>query len=286
MTDRILLGTHVSVSGGVHKAFERGARIGCETMQIFTKNSNQWTAKAFTEEDIQNYKIAQAKTTIQPVFAHAAYLINLCAINPATLASSRMAFIDELRRAHLLGLQGVIVHPGSHVGAGERDGINRIAESINLAHAETRRFPVHTVLETTAGQGTAIGYRFEHLKSIMEQVEDAGRVAVCFDTCHLFAAGYAIGTEKGWDSMMSDLAAVVGLEKLAAVHINDSRRECGSHVDRHEHIGKGMIGLKGFELLMNDPRLMTIPKILETEKSEDMHEDVENMAVLRSLVQQ
>jgi deoxyribonuclease-4 len=284
MTPTVLLGTHVSTRGGIHRAFERGTKIGCATMQVFTKNSNQWTGKAFTEEDIQNYKIAKVKSTIDPVFAHAAYLVNLCAANPATLIQSRSALIDELERAQQLSLRGVIVHPGSHLGAGEEEGIKRIAESIDVAHRKTPAFSTLTILETTAGQGNAIGYRFKHLRRIIDLVEDPRRVAICIDTCHLFAAGYPIGTDRGWHAMMNELEETVGLRKLVAVHVNDSKRELGSRVDRHTHIGKGLIGRRGFTLLMNDPRLASIPMILETEKSEDMHEDVENMRYLRSLV--
>lgn len=284
MIPGVLLGAHVSVSGGIHKAFERGTKIGCTTMQVFTKNSNQWTGKAFTEEDITNYKIAQGKSTINPVFSHAAYLINLCAVNPAILQRSRAAFIDELSRARALGLRGVIVHPGSHLGAGESEGIRRIAESVNIAHRQTAGLSPLTILETTAGQGSAIGYRFEHLERIIDHIVEPRRMGVCIDTCHLFAAGYPIGTEKGWHAMMKELDDTVGLQRLAAVHVNDSKRSLGSRIDRHDHIGNGMIGRLGFELLMNDSRLADIPKILETEKSEDMHEDVINMTFLRSLV--
>jgi deoxyribonuclease-4 len=284
MAPALLLGTHVSTHGGIHKAFERGMKIGCTTMQVFTKNSNQWTGKAFTEEDIQNYKIARGKSTIDPVFAHAAYLINLCATNPATLTQSRAALIHELERAQQLGLRGVIVHPGSHLGLGEKEGIGRVAESINIVHWKTPAFSSLTILETTAGQGSAIGYRFEQLRRIADRVEDRRRLAICIDTCHLFAAGYPIGTDRGWHAMMDELDETVGLRNLVAVHVNDSKRELGSHVDRHTHIGKGLIGRRGFSLLMNDTRLASIPMILETEKSEDMHEDVENMMYLRSLV--
>ncbi len=284
MNDTILLGTHVSVSGGMHTAFERGMKIGCATMQVFTKNSNQWAARPFTDEDIAKYKTARANATIQPVFAHASYLINLCATNPATLARSRAAFADELRRCGELQLEGLILHPGSHLGAGEQAGIQRIAESINAVHAQTTGSPVRTILETTAGQGTAVGYRFEQLHSILDLIDDRSRTAVCIDTCHLFAAGYAIDTEQGWESTMNEFDESIGMSLLAAIHVNDSKRERGSRIDRHEHIGKGAIGLRGFALLMNDPRLRSIPKILETDKSEDMHEDVENMALLRSLV--
>jgi deoxyribonuclease IV len=285
MTDHVLLGTHVSVAGGIHKAFERGEQIGCTTMQVFTKNSNQWAGKALTGEDIQSYKTASGKSTIDPVFAHASYLINLCATNPAILARSRTALADELLRCQTLGIRGLIFHPGAHLGAGEQEGIRKIAESINDVHSRTGPIAPLTILETTAGQGTAIGYRFDHLASVIERCAVPDRLAICLDTCHLYAAGYAIDTEKGWHAMLGELDTTVGLSRLAAIHVNDSKRELGSRVDRHEHIGKGKINPLAFRLLMNDPRLAAVPKILETDKSDDMHEDVENMAYLRSLLE-
>lgn len=274
----------MSISGGVHTAFARGQTIGCTTMQVFTKNNNRWKGKPLTDEDIQSYETAAANATIIPVVAHAAYLINLCAVNSSTLEKSREAFDDELRRCEALKIKALIFHPGSHVGAGEKEGITRIAESINHVHAATSGFRVLTTLEGTAGQGTAIGHRFEHLRSIIDLVDESGRMAVCLDTCHLFAAGYDISTEKGWDETMKEFDDIVGLNRLVTFHVNDSKRELGSRVDRHDHIGKGRIGLTGFRMLMNDPRLHDVPKILETEKSEDMHEDIENMETLRSLL--
>jgi deoxyribonuclease IV len=285
MTHHVLLGTHVSVAGGIHKAFERGEQIGCTTMQVFTKNSNQWAGKALTREDVQSYKTASGKSTIGSVFAHASYLINLCAMNPTILARSRIALADELLRCEALGIRGLIFHPGAHLGAGEQEGIRKIADSINDVHSRTGSIAPLTILETTAGQGSAIGYRFDHLASIIERCIVPERLAICLDTCHLFAAGYAIDTEVGWHAMLRELDITVGLQRLAAIHVNDSKREFGSHVDRHEHIGKGKINPLAFRLLMNDPRLAALPKILETDKSEDMHEDVENMAYLRSLLQ-
>ena len=283
MRHHLLIGAHVSTSGGVHTAFERGTQVGCTTMQVFTKNNNQWSGRAFSGVDIQNYKTAEAKSSIAPVVAHAAYLINCCATNPATLKKSRVALADELQRCEALGIRGLIFHPGSHVGAGEDEGIKRIAESINAAHTLTGKLRTLTTLETTAGQGSAIGYRFEHLRRIMDLVAENERMAVCLDTCHLFAAGYAIHTEKGWEETMKELDAIIGLDRILAVHVNDSKKEFGSRVDRHDHIGKGFIGKKGFRPLMTDPRFAGIPKIIETPKSEDMHEDVENLNVLRSL---
>jgi deoxyribonuclease-4 len=283
MKHRVLLGAHMSIEGGVHTAFKRGTSIGCTTMQVFVKNNNRWNGTPLTGEDIQNYKSAEAKASIAPVFAHAAYLINLCAINALVLRRSRDAFTDELRRCEAFGIKALIFHPGAHLGAGEKEGIRRIAESLNMIHEQTRGLKTLSTLEGTAGQGTALGYRFEHLRAIIDSVEQQKRMAVCLDTCHLFAAGYDIRTEEGWARTMRDFDETVGFERLVAIHTNDSKRELGSRVDRHEHIGMGRIGRAGFKMLMNDARMEHIPKILETPKSEDMHEDRRNMKVLRSL---
>lgn len=280
----LLLGAHMSTAGGVHTAFQRGAQIGCTAIQVFVKNSNQWAGRPQTPEDVRLFKTEQATTAIASVVAHAAYLINLCARDRNTLRRSRHALVDELRRCEAFGIKALIFHPGAHLGAGEEDGIKRIAESINLVHENTRGFHVRTTLENTAGQGTAIGYRFEHLRRIIDFVEEGNRMAACLDTCHLFAAGYNISSKEGWEDTLRLFGEIVGLERLVAVHVNDSKRECGARIDRHEHIGKGTIGLTAFRMLMNDRRLASIPKILETPKSEDMHEDVENMTVLRTLL--
>lgn len=280
-----LLGAHMSTVGGVHTAIIRGASIGCTTVQVFVKNNNQWFGKPLTPNDVEKYKAAEAEAHISPVVAHAAYLINLCATNLETLKLSRNAFIDELKRCEAFRIKALVFHPGAHMGAGEDEGIKRIAESLNIIHEQTKDLTTLTALEGTAGQGTAVGYRFEHLRQIIEQVSESNRMAVCLDTCHLFAAGYDIATEKGWLDTMQQFDEIVGLDRLVAIHTNDSKKPLGSHVDRHEHIGKGLIGLTGFRMLMNDERLAHVPKILETEKSEDMHEDVENMNVLRSLVE-
>ncbi|HEX9007257.1 MAG TPA: deoxyribonuclease IV [Bacteroidota bacterium] len=279
-----LLGTHVSVSGGLHTAFERAARAGCTTMQLFVKNASQWKAKPLTDEEIRAFRAAAAESPVRPVIAHAAYLINLCAVAPGVMEKSRAALEDELLRCEALGVRALVFHPGSHVGAGEEAGIRCIAESLNLVHERTRGLHVLTTLETTAGQGSTLGYRFEQLRAIIDQVEDRDRMAVCMDTCHMFTAGYPIHTAEGWEAAMKEFDQAVGLARLVAVHVNDSKKPFGSRLDRHEHIGKGLIGLEGFRSLMNDPRLEQVPKILETDKSEDMHEDVENMAALKSLV--
>ena len=284
MSPSPLLGTHVSVAGGLATAFERAAATGCTTMQIFVKNANQWAAKPIAGDDLQRFRDAAASSSVRPVIAHAAYLINLCAKNPSILKKSRAAFEDELRRCEQLGVHALVVHPGAHLGEGEEAGLRLIAESLNRIHEQTPGFRVLTTIETTAGQGTTVGYRFEHLREIIDRVEDKGRMAVCMDTCHLFAAGYPVHTPDGWDEVIRSFDTIVGLSRLAAVHTNDSKKPFGSRLDRHEQIGKGMIGLEGFRKLMNDPRFSSVPKILETEKSEDMHEDVENMQRLKSLL--
>jgi deoxyribonuclease-4 len=281
---RILLGAHVSIEGGVHAAHEQGMSIGCTTMQLFTKNNTQWAARPISKEEVKKYKALEKKSGIRPVVAHSSYLINLCARDPVVLKKSRQAFRDELNRCELLNIPYLVFHPGSHMGRGEREGIQIIAESLNLLHQETKDCHVKSVLELTAGQGTAVGYQFQHLRDIINEVEQKERVTVCVDTCHLFAAGYDISTETGYENTFDEFDAVIGLDRLVVLHANDSKRELGSRVDRHEHIGKGKIGNTAFRLLMNDARFVRIPKILETPKSKDMHEDVMNLKTLNSLI--
>jgi deoxyribonuclease-4 len=280
----ILLGAHMSISGGVHTAVDRATSIGCTALQVFTKNNNQWNAKPLAGDDIQTYKRKIAEANIAPVVAHDSYLINLCATNPDILKKSRAAFIDELTRCEELGIQLLNFHPGAHGGAGEGEGIKKIVESLDIAHEKTKGFKVLSVVEATAGQGNAVGYKFEHLEKIVNGVDEPKRMAVCIDTCHIFAAGYDIRTDRTYEETFREFGEIVGLSRLVAFHVNDSKKELGSHVDRHEHIGKGMIGKQGFSFLMNDERFAGIPKILETPKSEDLHEDVENIRVLRALV--
>jgi len=281
---KILLGAHTSISGGVDTAIDRAIKIKCNTIQIFTKNSNQWRAVPLFEETIRNYKNKLKLTKIAPVIAHDSYLINLCAKDKDLLTKSRDGFIDELKRCELLGISCLNFHPGAHLGQGEKDGIKIIAESINIAHDKTPNFKVKSMIETTAGQGTNIGYRFEQICEIIDRVEDKKRLAVCIDTCHIFAGGYDIRTEKSYEKTLNEFQKIIGLEFLKAFHLNDSKKELGSRVDRHEHIGKGFIGLNGFRFLMNDKRFENIPKILETPKGTDMLEDVMNMRMLRKLV--
>jgi deoxyribonuclease-4 len=280
----ILLGAHMSIAGGVHLAVDRARSIGCTALQVFTKNSNQWKCKPLSVEDIESYKTKIADARIAPVVAHDSYLINLSAVDPDLLKKSRSMLVEEIRRCAQLGIPLLNFHPGAHGGAGADDGIKRVIESLNLAHEATTGCGVMSVVETTAGQGTSVGRSFEEIGAIINGVEQTARMAVCIDTCHIFAAGYDIATEAGYTKTFEDFEAIVGLDRLAAFHINDSKKGLAGRVDRHEHIGKGAIGVEAFRRLMNDQRFAAIPKILETPKSEDLHEDVENMKLLRSLV--
>jgi deoxyribonuclease-4 len=280
----LLLGAHMSIAGGIHKAVERAISIGSTALQMFVKNNTQWKGRPISIEDAATYKELISKSRITKVVAHSTYLINLCATDKSVLRKSREGFKDELDRCEQLGVVYLNVHPGSHMGAGEEEGIKRVAESLNNVHELTPGYRVKSVLESTAGQGTAVGYRFEHLRAIIDRIDDRNRMAVCLDTCHVFAAGYDITTEEGYHRTFAEFDAIVGLEWLVAFHVNDSKRELGSRVDRHEHIGKGKIGKRGFRLLMNDTRFAQIPKILETPKGPDLKEDVMNMKMLGGMV--
>jgi len=279
-----LLGAHTSIAGGIHLAIERATKLGFSAVQIFSKNNNRWKGKQLTEEDIKLFKNKLKKSTVKFVVVHDSYLINLCASDKEILNKSRLAFIDELNRCELLGIPFLNFHPGSHTGRGESEGIKVIAESINIAHQATKGFNVSSMLEITAGQGTALGYKFEHLARIIELVEKKERMSVCIDTAHLFAAGYDFRSKNKYEETFRQFDEILGLNYLKCFHLNDSKREAGSRVDRHEHIGKGFIGLEGFKLLMNDVRFIKIPKILETPKGKEQLEDIENLKVLRSLI--
>jgi deoxyribonuclease-4 len=276
------LGAHMSISGGLEKAVVHGQEIGCEAIQIFTKNSNQWKAKPLTAAEVTVFLDACQAAGIGPVIAHSAYLINLAAPDEALYEKSIQAFLDELRRCELLGIPSLVVHPGAHMGTGEEQGLQRVAAAIDHIHRETPKMRTAIVLEVTAGQGTALASRFEHFAAIFEQVEEPDRLGCCLDTCHLLAAGYDFRTRKGYDQMMDAWEELVGIERIRVIHLNDSKKDLGSHVDRHEHIGQGYIGTKGFEFLLNDRRLAELPMVLETPKEDNA--DVRNLATLRQLM--
>jgi deoxyribonuclease-4 len=280
----MLLGAHMSVEGGLSTAFERAQSIGINTMQIFTKNQNRWEQKPTPPEEIARWFAAQAATGIGPVVSHAAYLLNLGTPDDALWEKSVRALIDELTRAEQLGILGVVFHPGAHMDAGEEAGIARIIAGVNRAHEATPGYRTLTLIETTAGQGSALGYRFEQLRAMLDGVHAPERVGFCFDTCHVFAAGYDIRTPEAYAETMAEFDRLIGLERIRCFHFNDSKKGLGSRVDRHDHIGTGLLGLTAFANILNDGRFAAVPMILETPKSKDMHEDVENLRILRGLV--
>ncbi len=284
MSKSPLIGAHMSISGGVFNAPLYGHEVGCSTIQIFTKNNNQWKAKDLTAEEVKKFFENQEKTGIRPVVGHDGYLINLASPREDLYRRSLQAMLVELERAELLRLPYLVIHPGSHVGSGEEEGIGRIISSINWLHQRTKGHRVMILLETTAGQGSAIGYRFEHLAEIIEGVKDGRRLGVCYDTCHAFAAGYDIRTKKVYQATFREFDTVIGLSRLKVIHLNDSKKDLASRVDRHQHVGKGRIGLEGFRLLMNDTRWEDVPKILETPKEEGTEKDLKNLGTLRSLI--
>ncbi|MCX7983689.1 MAG: deoxyribonuclease IV [Bacteroidetes bacterium] len=280
----ILLGAHMSIAGGMWRVFERAVSLGCTTVQLFVKNTTQWHSTPLKSEDIALFHHYHTATRITPVIAHSSYLINLCAVKRDFLRRSRTLLVDEIRRCAQLGISYLVFHPGAHMGKGEQEGIERVAESLNIVHETTADEPVMSVLECTAGQGTTLGYTFEHIRAIIDRVNQTSRVGVCVDTCHIFAAGYDIRTEDGYQAVFREFDEVIGFHRLKVLHLNDSKRECGSRIDRHEHIGKGALGLSAFRLLMNDERFSTIPKILETPKSNDLQYDRMNIRTLLQLV--
>ena len=277
------LGAHESIAGGLHRAFDRAQSAGCDAVQIFVKSNRAWAVKPLTEEDVARFRARAKETGIRPVVGHASYLLNLATPDDALWARSRDTLVVELERCETLGVPYLVLHPGSHVGAGEETGLARVAQALGEVHAATPGFHAQILLETTAGQGTNLGYRFEHLAWLMKHAPEGERLGVCLDTCHSFAAGYELRTEAGYAATMETFDRIVGLERLKALHLNDCQGDLGSRRDRHEHIGQGCIGLEGFRHLVNDPRLAGLPGLLETPKSDDLHEDRENLAALRAL---
>ena len=279
-----LLGAHMSIAGGVEKALLAGERAQCDAIQMFTKSSRQWAAEPYSAEEIQLFHHSQKETGIVKVIAHDSYLLNLGSPDEGLRKKSIRAFIDEMERCESLAIPNLIAHPGAHMGAGEKAGIKRIARSLDQIHKACPGYQVKATLEITAGQGTTLGYRFDQIRSMMDGVKQSERLRVCFDTEHAFAAGYDIRTKEGYERTFTEFDERIGIDLLAAFHLNDSKKEFHSRVDRHEHIGKGHIGVEAFRLLMNDQRFWGLPMCLETPKGLDLKEDKENLSLLRSLI--
>jgi deoxyribonuclease-4 len=278
----LLLGAHMSISGGPVKALERGHGIGCTAIQIFVKNNMQWFAKPLTEKDLTDFHAYAHKPRF--IFGHTSYLINPAAKNPEFLKKSIRALAEELTRADQLGLPFLVLHPGAHMGDGEEIGLARVAKSLDSVFKSLPKGACKVALEITAGQGTCLGHRFEHLAAIIDQSKHSERLTTCLDTAHLFAAGFDISTEKGFWRTVAEFDRIVGRDRLAAWHLNDSKTMLGSRVDRHDHIGQGKIGVAPFREIMRAQEFSSIPKVLETPKKEDLKEDVENMRVLREFL--
>ena len=279
------LGAHESIAGGIYKAFDRAASVGCDAVQIFVKPNRAWAAPPLSDEDIRQFRVRAAESGIRPVVAHTSYLLNLASPRDDLWRRSIDTLVLELDRCHRLGAPWLVLHPGAHVGSGEEAGLARMARGLGEVHQRTEDLDARVLLETTAGMGTKLGYRFEHLAWLRDETPGGERMGVCLDTCHVFAAGYELRTREGYGATMEAFDAVIGVEHLKAVHLNDCKAGLGEKKDRHEHIGKGHIGLAGFRHLVNDPRLAHLPGLLETPKSDDLHEDIENLAVLRGLVE-
>lgn len=279
------LGAHMSTAGGVEKALTRGQSIGCETIQLFVTSPSRWQTRTLTEENIDQFARNRAESGITPVAAHARYLINLGSPDDELWPKSIQACHEELELCHKLELPYFILHPGSHMEAGEDAGLARVASALDMIRQETP-FEGKLLLETTAGQGTCLGHRFEQIGRLMELVQEDVWLGVCFDTCHAFAAGYELRTRAGADKTWAEFKTHIGLDRLAFVHLNDTKGDLGSHLDRHEHIGKGGLGTEAFRLLLNDHRLKELPMVLETPKGPKMEEDVVNLERLRSLIEE
>jgi deoxyribonuclease-4 len=284
MLRAMLMGAHESVAGGTFTAIPRALEDGCETIQIFARPSAQWRARPFAPGEVARFRGERAQLA-GPVMSHASYLINLCATDGVILEKSRTALEEELTRAEELGLEYVVLHPGAHLGAGEQEGIAAIAESLSAVHERTRGLRVRLLIEVTAGQGSCLGCRFDQVEAMLSRARGGGEIGVCFDTCHVHASGYDLSTDEGYERTFDELERVLGLDRLKAFHLNDSKTPAGGRVDRHAEIGDGYLGLLPFWRLVNDPRFAQIPGVLETPPGPDKLPSFKrNLERLRALI--
>jgi deoxyribonuclease IV len=281
-----ILGAHMSIAGGYYRAVEAAQRVKCDCVQLFTKNNNQWRAKEISDDDVARFRAALDDLAITHPIAHDSYLINLGSPDKILWKMSVDAFVIELQRAERLGIPYVVAHPGAYTSSSEAAGIKAVARALDEVHRQTRGISAKCLLETTAGQGSNLGWRFEQLAAIIDAVHDSDRLGVCFDTCHVFAAGYPLGTEKEYKATMRALDKTVGLKLVRAFHLNDSLKPLGSRVDRHAHIGRGQLGKEPFRFLLNDRRFRSVPMYLETPKGKEKGKDLDaiNLRTLRRLI--
>jgi deoxyribonuclease IV len=280
-----LFGAHMSIAGGCQNAVIAAQEHDYDTVQLFTKNNNQWNAKDLSADDIKLFRDALKRAKLKFATAHDSYLINLASPDPALNQRSLEAFVVEVQRAEALGLTYLVMHPGTPTDGDDEAGLERIAQALDTIHARCPNCRVKVLLETTAGQGKSLGWRFEHIAAIFERVKESKRLGVCLDTCHVFAAGYPLAPTAEYEKTMSEFDRLIGLKRLKMFHMNDSKKPLGSRVDRHEHIGQGHLGLEPFRLIVNDPRFQKTPMIMETPKEgpDDEDMDVINLQTLRSL---
>ena len=277
-----LVGAHVSISGGFDHAILRGEKIGANCIQIFTKSNRQWSAKKISEEDVAKFLSQQKKSTIQIVVAHASYLINLGSSTTSVVQKSIDALVEELQRCDMLKIPFLILHPGTMRNNNEQESLQEIAQNINTVLQKAKPKHVTLLLETMAGQGSTVGNTFEQLATILKHVKHKKQIGICVDTCHIFASGYVFDAPATYKKLWQDFDKTIGLNKLKVFHMNDSKKNAGARVDRHEHIGKGMINPQAFKLLMQDPKFKKIPKILETPKGADeFADDIKNIKALQ-----
>lgn len=279
----MFLGSHMSIAGGLHMAFEHIRAVDGTALQIFTRNQRQWKIPPLSDYDIELFTIAWEQWGDYPIAAHDSYLINLASPKEDQAERSRIGFAEELRRIEALNVPYLVTHPGSHLGQGVDEGLKRYAANLDRAIEDANTKNGLVLLETTAGQGTNLGSTFEELARIIELSDHPDRLGVCYDTCHTFAAGYDIRTPETYAQTFDAFDRLIGLDRLKFFHLNDTKNEFESHKDRHEHIGQGEIGLEGFRHLMQDPRFADIPKALETPKEKDLEDDRRNLAILREL---
>lgn len=273
----------MSTAGGLHKALDLGQEAGCSTIQLFVKNNKSWQAPALTDDQIETFRSRQETTGINPLVCHAGYLINLAAPEEDKLKQSRESMLDEMGRCAALEIDYIVVHPGSHKKTGEDEGMSRVAQSLDWLFERHEAELPRILLETTAGQGSNLGYTFEQLAVMIDRSENSEEIGVCLDTCHVFAAGYELRSEEGYEETIEAFESALGIEKLNVFHFNDSQHELDSRRDRHDHIGNGRIGMSGFRNIVRDERVNSLPIILETPKEDGVAADVENMMILKGL---
>jgi deoxyribonuclease-4 len=276
MNKKPLLGAHFSTAGGLENAIYSAHKYGCSTLQLFTQNARSWKEKELTKEEIDQFHKAKKETGISRIISHASYLINIASNDRQKLEKSKNALKNELIRSSMLGVESVVLHPGSHLNQGEIQGIKLAIETINWIFSETDIISTRLVLETTSGQGTNLGYKFEQLGQVIEKTKSIARIGVCIDTCHIFSAGYDMRSYEAYLKTIEEFNSIIGLEHLWVLHLNDSLHEFGSKKDRHDHIGQGYIGSEAFSFFMNDSRFHKVPKILETPKT-DKNDALKNM---------